>query len=482
MAVNTAQVDMSRTGGVYVPPFRLKQMMQTMDKSGAEYQKLMWVALKKSLNGVVNKVNSQNLRNMMEEIFRENLVWGMGLFCRAVMRAQAASPIFTNVFAALVAIINTKIPEVGDLIVKRVIAHFKKAYARNDKAMLMSLAKFLAHFVNQKVVHEVIGLELMILLLDKPTHDSVEVSVAFFKAAGKTLQEIAPKGFLVVQERLRSIASEESTLEPRTQNRIMSLFDVIKSNFADYPDVIEELDLVEEEDQITHQLSLDETYDVRQNLDFFKFREDFVEMQQQYEEIKLEILGEDDESDPEDQGAAAAAAFQEPDEQQETQDVRNLTGDEVKALRRSIYLTINNNLQHDAAAHKLLKGPCEGYTNGDHLAAMLIDACAMSRTYVRYHGLLAERFCLLNRNYQEAFENEFAHQYSMVYNYDTPKIRNIARLFGHILQTDALPWEVLRHIKLNENDTTAGSRIFIKILLLELAELVGLAKVCKSSS
>ena len=36
-------------------------------------------------------------------------------------------------YAALVAIVNTKFSQIGELIIKRVIVNFKKGYRRNDK-------------------------------------------------------------------------------------------------------------------------------------------------------------------------------------------------------------------------------------------------------------------------------------------------------------------------------------------------------------
>ncbi len=48
-----------------------------------------------------------------------NLVRGRGLFARALMKAQLASPGFTPIFAAVMAVVNTKIPENGELLLKR---------------------------------------------------------------------------------------------------------------------------------------------------------------------------------------------------------------------------------------------------------------------------------------------------------------------------------------------------------------------------
>ena len=55
--------------------------------------------------------------------------------------------------------------------------------------------------------------------------------------------------------------------------------------------------------------------------------------------------------------------------------------------------------------------------------------------------------------------------------------RNVAKFFSHLLHTDGIGWEVLQVIKLNEDDTTSSSRIFIKLLFQELAEFLGMNKL-----
>lgn len=56
-----------------------------------------------------------------------------GSLARSILQAQTASPIFTHVYAALVAIINSKFPQIGELILKRLILTFRKSYRRNLK-------------------------------------------------------------------------------------------------------------------------------------------------------------------------------------------------------------------------------------------------------------------------------------------------------------------------------------------------------------
>lgn len=125
----------TRSGGVYIPPARLRAMQAAAseDQSSAEYQRLSWDALRKSITGIVNRVNVGNIKQIVPELFSENLIRGRGLFARSVMKAQAASLPFTPVFAALVAILNTKLPQVGELVVTRLISQFRRAFKRNDK-------------------------------------------------------------------------------------------------------------------------------------------------------------------------------------------------------------------------------------------------------------------------------------------------------------------------------------------------------------
>ena len=114
----------NRTGGAYIPPARLRAMQEAItDKSSIEYQRISWEALKKSIHGIVNKVNVSNITLICRELFSENIIRGRGLLSRSILQAQGASPTFTNVYAALVAIINTKFPTIGELILSRLVSN-----------------------------------------------------------------------------------------------------------------------------------------------------------------------------------------------------------------------------------------------------------------------------------------------------------------------------------------------------------------------
>lgn len=53
------------------------------------------------------------------------------------MRAQASSLPFTPIFSSLVAIVNTKLPQIGELLLNRLIRQFLQSYKRNNKVRLL---------------------------------------------------------------------------------------------------------------------------------------------------------------------------------------------------------------------------------------------------------------------------------------------------------------------------------------------------------
>ncbi|XP_076449470.1 uncharacterized protein LOC143285903 [Babylonia areolata] len=469
----------TRTGGAYIPPAKLRMMQaQITDKSSVEYQRMAWEALKKSINGLVNKVNVSNIVDIVREVFQENIVRGRGLLSRSVIQAQAASPTFTHVYAALVAIINTKFPQIGELILRRLILQFKRGFRRNDKSLCLSSTRFVAHLVNQQVAHEVIALEILTLLLENTTEDSVEVAISFLKESGQKLTEVSPRGINAIFERLRTVL-HEAQLEKRVQYMVEVMFAIRKDGFKAHPAIISDLDLVEEDDQFTHLLQLDDVTTGQEQLNVFKADDDYLENEEKYKELKKEILdeGSSDEGGSGDESGSEDSSDDDDEEKEEgKQEIIDQTETNMVALRRTIYLTIQSSLDFEECAHKLLKMELKPGQEVE-LCYMILDCCAQLRTYEKFFGLLAQRFCQLDRKYVEPFQTIFREQFETIHRLDTNKLRNVAKFFAHLLHTDAISWAVMSCMKLTEEDTTSASRIFIKILFLELSEYMGLPKL-----
>jgi pre-mRNA-splicing factor CWC22 len=41
---------------------------------------------------------------------------------------------------------------------------------------------------------------------------------------------------------------------------------------------------------------------------------------------------------------------------------------------------------------------------------MIIECCYNERSYMKFYGLMAQRFCEIKREYQQTFEEAFAYQ------------------------------------------------------------------------
>lgn len=463
-----------RSGGTYIPPARLRALQaQITDKSSKEYQKMAWEALKKSINGRINKVNISNIKHIVPELFGENLIRGRGLFCRIIMKAQAASLPFTSIYAAIVAIINTKLPQVGELLLHRLIIQFKKAYKRNDKAVCLSSTTFLAHLCNQQVAHEILAAQILLLLLNKPTDDSVEIAVGLTREVGQHIEEMNAPIAAVVFDQFRNILHEQD-LDKRVQYMIEVLFQVRKDKYKDNPAIAEELDLVEEEDQITHNTKLDADLEVQDGLNVFKYDPEWEEHEAAYSQLKAEILGEAEGSD-EDYGSGESSDDDEAKEEHDLE-IKDQTNTNLVNLRRTIYLTIMSSADFEECCHKLMKVTLPPGQEAE-LPSMVIECCSQERTYSKFYGLIGERFAKLNRLWADLFETSFAKYYDTIHRYETNRLRNIARFFGHMLSNDGIGWHVLSIVHLNEEETTSSSRIFIKILFQDLAEALGMAKL-----
>ena len=467
-------------------------------------QRQSWEELRKLINGTINRLNAKTIKPLIHKLFDEgNLIRGRGLLAKTVLRAATTSPSYADVYAALVAVINTKLPEVGELVLTRTILQFQKAYKRRDKAQAVATANFLGQLFNQGMTHELLCLQLLTILLDgDPTDDSVEVAVSYMRVVGKALLEVSPAGVRAVMERFRGLLHDGS-IGKRVQYKVEVLMKDRQRHFEDFPSIVPELDLVEADDQIMFELGLDDE-DLKKNevLDVFRFDPSFVQNEATWAKIRREILGEDsDDSSSDDSGdsdtdsSSDSGSGSDDDEESDaeedqemvpaassaanrkkTQVIHDLTESDLVHLRRTIYLTIMSSATFEECTHKLTKVDIP-LGRESELINMIIECCSQERTFLRYYGMIAARFCLLHPRWCNAFMEAFGVQYETIHRLETNKLRNVAKLFAHLLHTDSMPWSVLTVIHLNEDETTSSSRIFVKILVQEMAEAMGMAKL-----
>ena len=59
---------------------------------------------------------------------------------------------------------------------------------------------------------------------------------------------------------------------------------------------------------------------------------------------------------------------------------------------------------------------------------MIIECCTQERTYLRFYGLLSQRFCQIFEIFKEHFFKCFVEKYTTIHRYETSKLRNIGML------------------------------------------------------
>ena len=272
----------------------------------------------------------------------------------------------------------------------------------------------------------------------------------------------------------------EGKIERRVQYTIEKLFAIRKTKFADHPGVIPDLDLIEEQDKITHDTSIEDQLETEESTNFFKYDPDYNNKEAEWNEIKKEILGEYG-----DALAQGAGKLKNPeddsDESSSDMDVGNARGEVIEdfteqdlvQLRKTIYLVIMNSVNFEECCHKLLKLSIRPGQEVE-LCNMVIECCTQDRTYLPFYGNIGQRFCMLFEIYQEKFSELFESQYESVHRLEQNKLRNLAYFFAHLMYTDSISWKCLGCITLTEEGTSASSRIFVKILFQEIANNLGL--------
>lgn len=93
--------------------------------------------------------------------------------------------------------------------------------------------------------------------------------------------------------------------------------------------------------------------------------------------------------------------------------ILDYTEQDLINLRKTVYLCIMSSANFEECVHKLLK---LNIRDGQEMevCVMLIDCCAMERTFSRFFALQAERLSLLKEAYVRAFAECFVKQYAQV--------------------------------------------------------------------
>lgn len=165
-----------------------------------------------------------------------------------------------------------------------------------------------------------------------------------------------------------------------------------------HPTIIPDLDLVEDSDQITHNVSLDDEIDPDRRANMFRVDPDYERTEQEWEEFKTDILGEDNLIKLRTANFAEDVQS-EQDSDDDVEQIKEYSEQDILDLRLRIFKIIMSSKEFEECAHKLLRLGV-GTGKEDEFCKMIIDCCINQRTYQKFFGLLAERFCNIDDVYK----------------------------------------------------------------------------------
>lgn len=468
----------------YLPPFRRRRRRPhgPMPQDPDALQRDAWHQTVQHVHLTLNRVAKHNVAATAKSLFRINLVRARGVFAKSILRLQVGSPGLSDVLAALVAVVNSRMPGVVALLIARVVAQLKTAWEVQDRDLCFATGKFVAALYKQSVVQALVVLQLLWMCLDEPSEGSIELAVGVIKSCGGVLDEKEARIFDIVCTKLRDLL-HEGHVSKRAMAGINVVLELRRKGFADALE--KEFDLLDEDDVVTHMISLEEgAGDVEEDCNAYKFDPNFDGNEKEYDEIRKELLGaEYDEpivpAESDDPVPGSEDRKVEDTTRRVAERPTDLTGTDLVDFRRKVYLIFTSGISHEEWAHKVLKfmRNCQGREL--ELCKMVVECCSEEKSYLRSFGLLGHRLCLINRIYVENFEETFATHYATTHNFTLRKIRNMARFYGALLATDALSWDVLQVVKLVEEETTSSSRIFLKEMFREMASTLGKATMKK---
>lgn len=146
------------------------------------------------------------------------------------MKAHMTWPSLTRAYAALIAVINAALPEIGKLMVSLLVAEFKCSFQARDKNQYSAFARFIANLTNERVTHENIIVNVLNQLLKESTDDSVEVAIDILKACGQRLGNSSSQDLHAILKNLRSIL-ETVDLHERVKAKTESTINFAENGF-----------------------------------------------------------------------------------------------------------------------------------------------------------------------------------------------------------------------------------------------------------
>ncbi|CDO95466.1 unnamed protein product [Kluyveromyces dobzhanskii CBS 2104] len=276
------------------------------------------------------------------------------------------------------------------------------------------MSTLLSFLIRDEVIDEGTAFALIYSLLKDKTDDKIILICHILSLTGRQLQTFDKESEADIAEKLRLVYQDNYT----DKNVYLALDRLFNSRRLYYEDQRKNIEIPTVENTF-HEVVIDFSKDQPcVDLDTFRVQDNPELIDEQYDEIKQNILEE---------------LFKTEDK---ANAIKDMTDTENMAFKKK--------------------------------------STSSSRARFLYYGILAERLTSFHTSWEDSFSTVFKENYETITDYDPSNIRNLGKFWGHALATQCISFEVFGIVHMNERDSNAASRVFLKFLFQEIVVDLGI--------
>ena len=421
--------------------------------------------------------NGDNIADTAILLFRSYLSWTWAVFARETYSMACGTFEDSKVAAAILAVINSKLAQVVEKTIDYVLFRMKYGIKEDIPNDVHNAAIFIGECYRQRIISAPLMTQVLIALFDEK-RKYIQTIIKLLWSMAPVLYEDDKSALTIIIQSLykyqtdKQFSKQIMNFASWKQNEWTTTFGSVVKPYIRIP---KRFDLIEEEDQITHDtIDLDEIALEDITADFVNphLLEEADQMHDSYKKFLEEVLADDEDEEEEIHESKPGVPIDLSGMKSTAESIENsaIQNEELQ-LKRQVYLTMVSNATSNATAHNLIK--LEEKTNNKYnrtIICTVIDYIGMERTYNRILSVIVQFLCRARKDNRKITEELFKANYDQTYAYNVHRITNISSLYAYLLANDEISWAILQSLRLTEEETNSAQRVFIRILVEELAK------------
>ncbi|CCE61631.1 hypothetical protein TPHA_0A05570 [Tetrapisispora phaffii CBS 4417] len=432
--------------------------MEESTVNDEQLQKENWQMMQAHVEDVLDNISSTTIVDIFLQLLSVNLPLSRYLIVSVILNRQIVEDKAVE-YSALIALVNSEFPEIGESLIKESVAWFIKGYNTYDNRYTYSMISLISQLFNYDVLHEIAILQILHLLMDDIENGSIDIIIRVMELTGEKLSTVCKTVHNMVFEKLREILQQNiksSNISRYSLNAIESLFELRARQYR--PNIFRLID-IPPHDSNMHTFMIDvNNIEPSKELTKFIYQKDFDDNNKKYDEIKQTILKK-----------------YEPSDSIGTKEVKieDRTGTDDVEFKKKIYLLLKSSLSGDEAAHKILKQRIPDVEKQD-VVDVIFKTSIQETTYSKFYGILVERLLNSHKIWKSAFLKIWESHYEKADDFEPNQLRIVGKLWGHIFASDYIGFEAFSIIHMNEDETTPAGRILVKYIFQKLVSDLGI--------